>query len=203
MAAEAFARELGMDLYVMNYASVESSLLGRTPKNIARVFRAVNPEHAIILLDEADAFVSRRIVDLRQGAEYALNAARGQIIGEIDRFAGTIILATNLFATYDSAILRRIKFNLPFELPGEGAVESMLRRYLGGEAAAAVDLPALARLSAGLSGGDVYNLAEIIVMKTLQRAEAGGSPLSMAEIGEIVSYYRSKAPSGVSPVNGS
>ncbi|HUF37823.1 MAG TPA: ATP-binding protein [Anaerolineales bacterium] len=196
MAAEAFARELGKDLYVMNFANVESSLLGRTPKNIARAFRAVSPESAIIMLDEADGFVSRRIVDLRQGAEYALNTARGRIIAEIDRFGGTIILATNLFGTYDSAILRRIKFNLPFELPSEGAIAKMLQRYLGSVPDLQIEFEPLARLAAGLSGGDVYNLAEIIVMKSLQRSETGEPPLTLPEIEEIVAYYRSKAPAG-------
>jgi AAA+ superfamily predicted ATPase len=199
MAAEAFARELGKDLYVMNFANVESSLLGRTPKNISRAFRAVSPESAIIMLDEADAFVSRRIVDLRQGAEYALNAARGQIIGEIDRFEGTVILATNLFGTYDNAILRRIKFNLMFELPTEAAVAAMLGRFLGGDPTIRVDFDGLARSAAGLSGGDIYNISEILVMKSLQRSEAGKPPVGEDEIEEIVSYYRSKAPA-VRPV---
>jgi len=198
MAAEAFARELGKDLVVMNFANVESSLLGRTPKNIARAFRAVSPESAIIMLDEADAFVSRRIVDLRQGAEYALNTARGQIIGEIDRFEGTVILATNLFGTYDRAILRRIKFNLPFELPSEAAIAAMLHRHLGSDPSIRVDFAALARSAAGLSGGDIYNISEILVMKSLQRSEAGEAPVDAAEIDEIVSYYRSKAPAGIS-----
>jgi hypothetical protein len=197
MAAEAVAHALEKDLYVMNFANVESSLLGRTPKNIARAFRAVSPESAIIMLDEADAFVSRRIVDLRQGAEYALNTARGQIIGEIDRFEGTILLATNLFGTYDNAILRRIKFNLPFGLPSEAAVAAMLRRYLGEAPGITVDFEALARAAAGLSGGDVYNISEIIVMKSLQRSEAGEGPVEAEEMETIVSYYRSKAPKGV------
>ena len=232
MAAEAFAAELGVDLYVMNFANVESSLLGKTPKNIARAFREIDPATAIVMLDEADAFVSRRIADLRQGAEYALNAARGQIIGEIDRFDGMVILATNLFGTYDNAILRRIKFNLYFELPDVDAIEKMYRSWLGAApmtpmdpkqaaSGAASGLPALdfrqlAESSAGLSGGDVYNVSEIIVMKALQArlgeaapsfpmdsnpTPAGGAGIQTAgvdaaEINRIVTYYRSKTRPG-------
>lgn len=200
MAAEAFARELGKDLYVMNFANVESSLLGRTPKNIARAFRTIDPAASIIMLDEADAFVSRRIADLRQGAEYALNAARGQIISEIDRFAGTVILATNLFGTYDSAILRRIKFNLLFELPDLDALEQLYRRFLARAAGLpALDFRRLAEDSLGLSGGDAYNISEIIVMKCLQSEETrtGFSP---DEVVRILAHYRLKNQRrGVSP----
>lgn len=193
MAAEAFANELDKDLYVMNFANVESSLLGKTPKNIVRAFREIDPERSIIMLDEADAFVSRRIADLRQGAEYALNAARGQIINEMDRFKGMIILATNLFGTYDNAILRRIKFNLYFELPVREAVETMYRNFLShADGLPALEYAQLAEASKGLSGGDVYNLSEIIVMKALKARSEHGEPLPQAEIDRIIHYYREK-----------
>lgn len=193
MAAEALANELGRELHVMNFANVESSLLGRTPKNINRAFREIDPGTSVILLDEADAFVSRRIADLRQGAEYALNAARGQIIQEIDRFDGLVILATNLFGTYDHAILRRIKFNLLFELPPPDAVERMFSRYLAGaEGLADLDTTGMAAASSGLSGGDIYNISEIIVMKALQRRLQGESAFSGEDIERILNFYRMK-----------
>lgn len=197
MAAEAFAGALGKNLYIMNFANVESSLLGRTPKNISRAFREIDAENSIIMLDEADAFVSRRISDLRQGAEYALNAARGQIISEIDRFKGMIILATNLFGTYDNAILRRIKFNLFFELPTMDAVEKMYRNFLANASGLpALDFTHLAQASTGLSGGDVYNLSEIIVMKALKSRAETGEDLAGSEIDRIITYYRQKTRRG-------
>ena len=197
MAAEAFASALGKKLYVMNFANVESSLLGRTPKNISRAFREIDAGSAIIMLDEADAFVSRRIADLRQGAEYALNAARGQIISEIDRFKGMIILATNLFGTYDNAILRRIKFNLFFELPNVEAIEQMYRNFLANaDGLPGIDFVHLAEASTGLSGGDVYNLSEIIVMKALKAHTETGQDLADSEINEIITYYRQKTRQG-------
>ncbi len=193
MVAEAFASELGKTLYVMNFANVESSLLGRTPKNIVRAFREIDSEESIIMLDEADAFVSRRIADLRQGAEYALNTARGQIINEMDRFKGMIVLATNLFGTYDNAILRRIKFNLFFELPNRAAIERMYGNFLGdAKGLPDMDFRRLATASEGLSGGDIYNLSEIIVMKALKAQTENKSPLETSAIDQIIAYYRQK-----------
>lgn len=194
MVAEAFASELGKKLYVMNYANVESSLLGKTPKNISAAFRSVAAEESVVVLDEADSFVSRRISELSQGAEYALNTARAQIISEIDRFDGIIILSTNLFRSYDEAILRRIKFNLFFDLPKVSALESMYEQFLPRSCFAKdVSLSSIAQTSQGLCGGDVYTICEIVVMKSLQRQlEQQEGPCGETEIKKIIRSYMEK-----------
>jgi SpoVK/Ycf46/Vps4 family AAA+-type ATPase len=187
MAAEAFANELGLKLYTMNYANVESSLVGKTPKNISEAFRSIDPAEAIIMLDEADSFVSRRVSELRQGADYALNAARAQIINEIDQFDGMIILATNLFGTYDSAILRRIKFNIFFDLPSKDMLAEMYRTFLPeDEIIPALDFSRLADRSLGLSGGDVQNICEIMVMRGFKSKLQGTPPLDQEAVEAIV-----------------
>ncbi len=192
MLVEAIAAALHKDLFVLNYANVESALVGKTPKNIADAFRGLDGTRAILMLDEADAFVSNRIANLRQGAEYALNAARSQIIREIDKFEGLIFLATNLFGTYDPAILRRIKFNLHFDLPGPHAARRMYTAFLPPDLLQLDDPARLAEQAAGLSGGDIQNTCEIIVMRALQLSEAGQGALPLGNMLDIIRTYRQK-----------
>ena len=193
MVAEAFANDLGKKLYVLNYANVESSLLGKTPKNISAAFRSIPADESVVVLDEADSFVSKRISELSQGAEYALNTARAQIITEIDRFDGIIILSTNLFRSYDDAIRRRIKFNLLFQPGTEDALVSMYKQFLPHSSVAKdVSLRAIAEISRGLSGGDVYTICEIVVMKSLQREAEGQGPCSETEFRRIIRSYKKK-----------
>ncbi len=193
MVAEALAASLEKKLYILNYANIESSLLGKTARNISQVFRSIDPRGGILMLDEADAFVSSRVSQLNQGAEYALNAARSQIIREIDRFDGLIILATNLFGTYDSAVLRRIKFNLFFDLPSPAAIEKMFRAFLPEDPALPeLDLCHLAALSTGLAGGDILNICEIILVRAIQHHKKTGEPVSQADLEQVVDFYQAK-----------
>ena len=192
MAAEAFASSLGRRLAVLNYANVESSLLGKTTKNITEAFRGIDPSGDVILLDEADAFVSRRIVEVRQGAEYALNMARAQIIQEVDRFTGVIIMATNLYGSYDSAILRRIKFNVFFEPPSLSVIAELYRRFLPPDLhPAAGELGELAAKSSGLTGGEIYNLCEIFVMRALRNQEEGRPAPGIVDLNELAAATQS------------
>ncbi|MGW5122224.1 AAA family ATPase, partial [Streptomyces noursei] len=51
MAAEAVARELGLDLYVLSLPSIVSKYIGETEKNLERVFSAAESLDAVVLFD--------------------------------------------------------------------------------------------------------------------------------------------------------
>ena len=60
MAAEAVARELGLDLYAIDLASVVDKYIGETEKNLERIFAAAEGLNAVLLFDEADALFGKR-----------------------------------------------------------------------------------------------------------------------------------------------
>ncbi|MFE4583635.1 ATP-binding protein, partial [Streptomyces chartreusis] len=55
LAAEVMAKELGLDLFIVDLSQVVSKYIGETEKNLRRVFDAAERGGALLLFDEADA----------------------------------------------------------------------------------------------------------------------------------------------------
>lgn len=116
-AAKAIANELGKQILIVNYAELESKYVGETPKNIKKVFEVAKEKDAVIVFDEADAFLGKRIENVTASADYGVNITRSVMLIELENFDGVIIFTTNLFQNYDSAFKRRILSNIEFKLP--------------------------------------------------------------------------------------
>lgn len=168
LAAEIIAGRIDRTLIVVNYANLESELVGRTSKNIHQIFANVNPNKQVLIFDEADSFLSTRIVDLRQSADYGINATRSQLLKELELFQGMVIFATNNIQNYDKAFQRRLHFNVHFPLPDTEARLMILRSHLFTDLlASTVSLDDIAEQVEGFSGGDIRNLVKRAVIKAL------------------------------------
>jgi SpoVK/Ycf46/Vps4 family AAA+-type ATPase len=68
-SAEARAFELGVPLFRVELASVVYKYIGETEKNLEEVFRAVENDGGVLLLDEADVLFGKRsdVSDSRDG----------------------------------------------------------------------------------------------------------------------------------------
>lgn len=73
---------------------------------------------------------------------------------ELDRFDSVVIVMSNLFKNYDSALLRRIKF----KLPDEAMLRELFALHLPKHGRVEANFENLAGLSRGLSGGDILNI---------------------------------------------
>ena len=60
MAAQVLARDLGLDLFRIDLATVVSKYIGETEKNLDRIFAAAEGSNAILFFDEADALFGKR-----------------------------------------------------------------------------------------------------------------------------------------------
>lgn len=118
ICAEAIAHALGRRLLVVRYAELESMWMGETPKNVARVFRLAEQEHAVLFFDEADAIASRRSTSLDRAIDRETNAVVNVLLQELERFDGVVIFATNLASNFDPAFERRLRTHVLFERPG-------------------------------------------------------------------------------------
>ena len=54
------ARDLGLDLFRIDLATVVSKYIGETEKNLDRIFGAAEGSNAILFFDEADALFGKR-----------------------------------------------------------------------------------------------------------------------------------------------
>lgn len=116
MAAEAIAQKLGKKILKVSYADVESKYHGEGPKMVKAIFLAATREDAVLFFDEADSLLSKRLTNVTQGSEQAINSMRSQLLICLEEFRGIAIFATNLVVNYDSAFLTRL-ISVEFKLP--------------------------------------------------------------------------------------
>lgn len=116
----------------VNYAEIESKYVGETSKNLERMFTVARLNHSIILFDEADALLSRRVTDMTSATDVSVNQTRSVLLTLLDGYDGMVIFTTNFISNYDPAFMRRIPFHIKFELPNEAQRIALLQHYLTG-----------------------------------------------------------------------
>ncbi len=108
MAAEAVAHMLKKPIIRASYADIESKYHGEGPKRVKAVFMAAERDDAVLFIDEADSLLSKRLTDVSNGSEQAINSMRSQLLIAVEHFEGVVIFATNLIVNYDKAFVSRL-----------------------------------------------------------------------------------------------
>lgn len=161
VTAEAIANALGKDLIRVNYAEIESKFVGETPKNIKAVFRFARENDAVLFFDEADSILGKRLSNVSQSTDYAVNVSRSVMLLELDSFQGVTIFATNFMSNYDSAFVRRIIGHIEMTLPTEEGRMELYRKMIPSEYPIDVTEKEFQRIvwqSDGLSGAEILNV---------------------------------------------
>lgn len=109
MAAHGIANAMNRKIILASYAEIESKYHGDGPKNVKRLFQIASDTNAVLFIDEADSLLSKRLTNVTQGSEQAINSMRSQLLIQIEQFTGVVIFATNLARNYDSAFVTRIR----------------------------------------------------------------------------------------------
>ena len=115
MLAEAVASYVGKKVLVVEYPKIMDRFVGATDKNIARIFRSAEEEDLVVLLDEADTLFYSRSFALEEHDIRFVN----EMLQELERFKGIIILTTNMDVLLDPALERRLSLKVKFELPSK------------------------------------------------------------------------------------
>ena len=116
MAAEAVANMLGKKILKVGYADIESKYHGEGPKMVKAIFMAAERNDCVLFIDEADSLLSKRLTNVTQGSEQAINSMRSQLLICLEEFKGIVIFATNLVENYDHAFLTRL-ISVEFKKP--------------------------------------------------------------------------------------
>ncbi|MBA2539389.1 MAG: ATP-binding protein [Deltaproteobacteria bacterium] len=179
MVAGLIARELGLDLYVIDLARITSKWLGETEKNLARAFDAAEAGHAMLLFDEADSILGKRTADVRSSNDRNANLETNFILARLEQFQGVAAFTTNLASAIDPAIARRMSAMVTFPFPDHEARIELWQRLIPAEAPVSPDLD-LATLAQRfeLSGGFIRN----VVLRGAFLAAREGAPISMTHL---------------------
>lgn len=158
LAAHALASHLGRPILVASYADIESKYHGDGPKNVKALFEAADRQRAVLFIDEADSLLSKRLTNVTQGSEQAINSMRSQLLIHMEQFRGIAIFATNLVENYDRAFETRIR-HVAFSLPDAACRERIWEAHLVEELPRAdcVDCAALAAMAVDVCGREIKN----------------------------------------------
>lgn len=178
MSAEVVAKDLGLDLYVVNLATVVDKYVGETEKNLERIFTAASGVNGVLLFDEADAVFGRRS-EVKDAHDRYANIESAYLLQRMETFDGLVVLATNLRANIDEAFTRRLDVIVDFPLPDPEHRALLWDRCLGRLLARAedLDLDFLGR-SFELAGGGIRSAA----VTAAYLAAEDGTPVTMAHL---------------------
>lgn len=117
--ANAIAKELGKQIFIVNLSNLVSSKLGETAINFASICQKAIKNEGVLFIDEFDSIGKVRDYDDKDSGE--MKRLVNTIIQQIDYFPENLelIAATNQYKMIDTALLRRFQLKLEFELPSQ------------------------------------------------------------------------------------
>ena len=91
MAAEIVAKEAGKELWICDFGKMQSSYVGETEKILSEIFFRAQTSKVVLLLDEADAFLTNRSGNQSSYMVKWVN----HLLTLIENYNGILILTTN------------------------------------------------------------------------------------------------------------
>ena len=105
------AEELDMPLLLCKGSDLLNPYVGGTERNIAQAFEQAKADNALLVLDEVDTFLFSR-----EGANRSWERSQvNEMLTQIERFEGLMVVSTNLIEVLDPAALRRFDLKLKFD----------------------------------------------------------------------------------------
>lgn len=157
MAAHAIASELNRDVLIVDYSEIESKYVGETSKNLNTLFKQASDTGVVLVFDEADALLSKRVTEMHSSADVSVNQTRSVLLRLLDDYAGVCIFTTNFISNYDPAFMRRITRHIQFTYPDREQRQRLWDHYLVKELPHDADSEELASVFEGITGADIAN----------------------------------------------
>ena len=109
--AHYIAREIEVPLLARRASDILSPYVGETEQKIAAMFKQAKQDGALLLLDEADSFLTER-----KSAKHSWEiTAVNEMLTQMERHNGLFICSTNLMQRLDEASLRRFALKIRFD----------------------------------------------------------------------------------------
>lgn len=125
MTAMSLAKTLKRPILSFDCSKILSMYVGESEKNVRKIFddfkslskkAKVDP---ILLLNEADQFLSSRSEGVGSSADKMHNQMQNIFLEQIEKFEGILIATTNLLDNIDKAFSRRFNYKIEFKKPGK------------------------------------------------------------------------------------
>ena len=183
MTALSLARSLKKQVLSFDCSKILSMYVGESEKNVRKIFDTFrelsekSKSEPVLLLNEADQFLSARSAGLGSSADKMHNQMQNIFLEQIERFEGVLIATTNLLENLDSAFSRRFNYKIEFKKPGRAQRVELWKKLLPQNAPYAEDFDIEALAEYDLTGGQI----ELVVKNTAYRVAVKEEPLFTTE----------------------
>jgi SpoVK/Ycf46/Vps4 family AAA+-type ATPase len=123
ITALAIAKSMKKQILSFDCSKILSMYVGESEKNVRKIFDSYKDlciktkSEPILLLNEADQFLSNRVTGNSSGSEKMHNQMQNIFLEQIERFDGILIATTNLLDSIDKAFSRRFNYKIEFTKP--------------------------------------------------------------------------------------
>jgi len=168
ITALAMGKSLKKQVLSFDCSKILSMYVGESEKNVRKIFDDYKElcmkakSQPILLLNEADQFLSNRVSGQISGSDKMHNQMQNIFLEQIENFDGILIATTNLLDNIDKAFSRRFNYKIEFLKPDALKREQLWRKLIPDTLPLDPDFDIKKLSKAQLTGGQI----ELIIKNT-------------------------------------
>ncbi|NLC27660.1 MAG: ATP-binding protein, partial [Campylobacteraceae bacterium] len=177
MTAVSLAKSLKKRVLSFDCSKILSKYVGESEQNVRKIFDTYKEmciktkSEPVLLLNEADQFLSSRVSGSAGSAEKMHNQMQNIFLEQIERFEGILIATTNFLESFDPAFSRRFDYKIAFEKPDFKQRLDIWRRIMPENAIYEADFDIKDLAKYPLSGGQIVVVLRNTAMKVAVKEE--------------------------------
>ena len=179
LTAHSLAKSLKKQILAFDCSKILSMYVGESEKNVRKIFDTYydlakkTKSEPILLLNEADQFLSSRSSGIGSSADQMHNQMQNIFLEQIENFKGMLIATTNLLENIDKAFSRRFNYKIEFKRPNKEQRIRLWQLMLPEEADYEEDFNIEELAKYDLSGGQI----NLIVKNTAYKVAVRENPI--------------------------
>ncbi|KAB7886720.1 ATP-binding protein [Poseidonibacter ostreae] len=179
LTALAMAKSLKKDVLSFDCSKILSMYVGESEKNVRSIFdkyyelREQTKSEPVLLLNEADQFLSGRTSGAGSGSDKMHNQMQNIFLEQIEKFDGILIATTNLLENLDKAFSRRFNYKIEFIKPNKAQRLELWKKLLPSNLPLSQNFDIDKLATYDLTGGQI----ELIIKNTAYKIAATAEPI--------------------------
>ncbi|MCT7565455.1 ATP-binding protein [Aliarcobacter butzleri] len=183
LTALALAKSLKKEVLSFDCSKILSMYIGESEKNVRSIFdkyyelRSQTKSEPILLLNEADQFLSARSSGNTSSSDKMHNQMQNIFLEQIERFDGILIATTNLLENLDKAFSRRFNYKIEFVKPNKNQRIALWKKLLPSNLPLEKDFDIEELAKYELTGGQI----ELVIKNTAYKIVVNDNPIFKLE----------------------
>jgi len=177
MTAYSLAKSMKKRVLSFDCSKILSKYVGESEQNVRSIFDTYKDlvqktkSEPVLLLNEADQFLSSRTADSSSGADKMHNQMQNIFLEQIEKFSGVLIATTNLLETIDGAFSRRFDYKIEFLKPSYKQRLELWQKLLPESAVYEEDFSIEELAKFALSGGQIKMILKNCALRVAIKEE--------------------------------